>query len=613
MGDGVGELLGECARADCPHGRLLVGDAAAAAAAAELEGGDLAHAAQHLAAAIAGEPLRPEWRALLDRLLAAAPAPTALFPLHPEPPFVGHLVCHAQALARQAEPGRGLCLLVKAARQRPGVPYLAWASDWFDSPAALRRPKATEVARALEEWLRPHLLVRRPALTAAERRDIERFRPALEQLLKVHAAYPPLQGLGSCFLRLAGRGALAVTVALRAFKASPRFIPAVTLALAQHVNGDLAGAVRTYKRALELDPSATGIEVELGDLHLELRQPGGAVAWYRRAVERGTPELAVEPGLLVARYLREHDPACLDALRALGAGDPPHERARDWLAWLGHPLPPLRPWIDQLPPPGDVTLELLWKVVLASDDPPTGVLVRTALSEVEAPSARLAFDLVADQLGLQSSFRVLRVQDPDPRLPACEVEHLLWTYEGTHARPAVEPPDEAVRAEVAGLAVTPYSLAGWAAAGKALGARLGPAAIPDLLATMVHPPPLPEALDVTADRWLLRVQQAAALTIAGAEEGWAGTRRRAALHALVHGPMDWTVQAALVAVCDLAAESPEVREEARRWLDGLLARVPRPGYCCWLRAAVVLAQRLPGASEEVRRRCAELEAALASA
>ncbi|MBX3471947.1 MAG: hypothetical protein KF878_34270 [Planctomycetes bacterium] len=598
MGDGVGELLGECARADCPHGRLLAGDAAAAAAAAELERGDLPHAAQHLAVALADDPLRTEWRAHLERLLAAAPDPLALFPILPEPAFVGHLLCHARALARQAEPERGLSLLVKARKEQPGPPYLAWAADWFDSPAALRRARPDALARALEDWLRPHLLTRRPAVSAADRRDVERLRPVVEQLLKVHASSPALQALGSCFLRIGGRSALAVTVALRAFKEAPGFHSAVTLALAQHAKGDLAGAIRTYKRALELDPGATGLEIELGDLHLEIGQPAAAVAWYRRAVERGTHEVAVAPGLLVARHAKERDPALLDALRALANEDPPHERARDWLAWLGQPLPAPVPWIDHLPPPGEALLEVLWKVV--TPGLPSGELVRAAQGVLEAPSARLVFDQVADGLGLQTSVRVARVPSPDPRLPAEPVEHLLWTYDGTHPHPAVEPPPDEVGAEVAALASSRFALGAWARAGRVLGERLGPSAIPHLLATMVHPPPAPEASAFTPDVWLQRVQFAAALAVAGTEQGWAGTRRRTALHALVHGPMDWTVQAAVVAVVELAAGSPEIADEARRWIDGLLTRVPRPGRCCWLPATLAAAQRLPGLSDEGR-------------
>jgi tetratricopeptide (TPR) repeat protein len=610
MADIAGELIGECQREDCAH-RFAVGGAAAALAASELEEGDLLHAAHHLAAAIALDPLRSEWRALLDRLLQAAPDPLALWPVHPEPTFVGNLVCHAHAVAtRNAEPGRGLLLLVKAAKQQPGPAYLALAAEWFEAPGALKRPKPSEVAQALELWLKPWLFVRAPRLSATERRDLERFRPALEQLLKTHATSGPLQGLGSCYLRIIGRTAMAVTVAQRAYQGAMRFLPAVTLGLAQHAKGDLAGAIKTYKRAIELDPRATGVEAELGELHFELGQFGGALAWYRKAIEKGLASSIVEPAILAARYKKDGDPTCLDELRRLATEDPPDARARQWLARVGHPLPAPAPFVDFLPASAEVSLQLLWKLLLRSNGVMEGLMVGAALNALEAPSARLAYDQLCDLLKVQSTLRIAAVQTPDPRVPVCDVEHLLWSYDGTLARPAVEAPPAESIVDVIAIAETAFALPAWTEAARAAGERLGPAAIPALLAVMVHPPRCPLGPEVTPDRWLLRIQHAAALIIAHTETGWPGSRRRAALHALIHGPMDWTVQAALVAVGQAATSSPEASEEARRWVQGLLGRVPKPGHCCWLLAALAVAQRLPGAPDEERQRYATQAAAI---
>jgi hypothetical protein len=116
---------------------------------------------------------------------------------------------------------------------------------------------------------------------------------------------------------------------------------------------------------------------------------------------------------------------------------------------------------------------------------------------------------------------------------------------------------------------------------------------------MVHPPPSPDPEVLVPDRWLLRVQQAAALVLAQVEPGWAGSRRRAALHALVHGPSDWTVAAAIVATGHVAAGSPEITAELFVWLGGLLARLPATP-CCWRLPALVTAGRLASLPDALR-------------
>jgi tetratricopeptide (TPR) repeat protein len=451
------ELLGNCPVEPCPHGEVLTADEDVAAAAKELDEGDLRHAAHHVAAALAVDPLKPEHRALCDRLLAASPDGPALFPLVP-PVFAGNLVGHACALHRQAHTGRALPLLVQAAHARPGPAYLGLAADWMSTPAHLKRPKAQELVQLLQPWVGDWILSR-VTLSPALRRDLEAFRPALEQLLKLHASSAQLQLLGATYLRLLGRTAMAVTVASRAHTAAATFHTCAALGLAHQAKGDAAAAIRLFRKALELDPSSTGLELELGDLHIDLGQPAGALAYYAKAEEKTGATPLLEAGRLAARAKKAGDPAALEGLRRLACGDPPLERAREWLEKLGHPLPRPTPYVDHLPEASEASLNLLRKVVLRSGGKTQGVLLNAAVDGIEPPSAQLAFALLAEGLGMQTTIRVARVQEPDPREPAAEVAHRLWRWEGTHAHPALDAPPPELAAAVAEVARHPFSLA----------------------------------------------------------------------------------------------------------------------------------------------------------
>jgi hypothetical protein len=97
---------------------------------AALERGEMHHAADHLAGAIAHAPTLPETHELLSRLAARADGALELFPLE-QHAFVGTVVARAHLLAAAGRPEDGLPLLAAASGHTPdrdwaGVP---WVSD----------------------------------------------------------------------------------------------------------------------------------------------------------------------------------------------------------------------------------------------------------------------------------------------------------------------------------------------------------------------------------------------------------------------------------------------------------------------------------------------------
>src|SRR5262245_46354539 len=92
-----------------------------------LADGDPQHAATHLAAALAVDPLRTDWLALLDQTLDAAPDPLALAPIGGDrPPYFGTVAVHAYALAKLGRVGEAVDVLCQLVLAAPHVPFLEW-------------------------------------------------------------------------------------------------------------------------------------------------------------------------------------------------------------------------------------------------------------------------------------------------------------------------------------------------------------------------------------------------------------------------------------------------------------------------------------------------------
>src|SRR5262249_61765955 len=96
---------------------------------------------------------------------------------------------------------------------------------------------------------------------------------------------------------------------------------------------------------------------------------------------------------------------------------------------------------------------------------------------------------------LAINFEVAAIPDPDPRLPVDAVRYRLWDYQGTDAKPGLPPPSEHVRQAIAELAHGPFNRLRSFARASRVAEQLGAQALPDILATMVHPPPLPPDRD----------------------------------------------------------------------------------------------------------------------
>jgi hypothetical protein len=266
----------------------------------------------------------------------------------------------------------------------------------------------------------------------------------------------------------------------------------------------------------------------------------------------------------------------------------------------------LQPYVGFLPEPSDASANVLRQVADAirekGDNGPSGELNLT-VSCLESPSNQLAFALEMQALGKTSKLTVeyQSVPKPDPRQPLAPVEYLLWEYDDHDARPALSPPSEEISQLVAGLAARRYSYWGnWNEAGV-VAERLAPERIDELLAAMVHPPPVRGGVSALA--WLPRVQLVAAQIIAQIDEGWSGSLRRRALLDVVRGPRDWTTEAAIITLAQIAQyeQEPAIAAEVRQVFQQLLDAQPGHGHCSYMHALLSNWLFLPNLPQRERK------------
>ena len=270
-------------------------------------------------------------------------------------------------------------------------------------------------------------------------------------------------------------------------------------------------------------------------------------------------------------WLRSGDKVVWFKLLALADACPENERARQ-LAGAASP------YFGYLPDPCDATTNLIKQMI--EKDGKMVKLTRHSLTSLEAPSNFLIMPAL-----FEAELNVLAVQKPDPRLPRKAVDYLLWTYEGLKPKVAVPPPAADVAEKIAELAGQKYHLPAWLRHACRIGQQFGPGRVRDVLATMVHPPMMDQAQCPWA--WLYRIQIAAALVISQLESAWDNSIRKKALYSLAWGPMDWTVDASLVALAAIAAEEENTADDIAALFREMFANLPTGGPSCYYRAAVV--------------------------
>ena len=246
-----------------------------------LDRGDLRHAADHLAGAIAHAPTLPETHELLSLLAARTGGALDLFPLEPHP-FVGTVVARAHLLAAAGRPEDGLPLLAAASGLTPQVD---WAGvPWVVDPALGERIEPGLLARIVMQLctavgdpapvdgrapLRPYLTVARHAVAA-------------------HPDHHLLLGAGSALARRVGEMELAVDWAERGARARPSKLAEIWLGYAYRSAGRVGEALAALRRAVAHDPDDLSVYADIAGTLADCGRLDDALDWMDRA-------LAIDP------------------------------------------------------------------------------------------------------------------------------------------------------------------------------------------------------------------------------------------------------------------------------------------------------------------------------
>jgi tetratricopeptide (TPR) repeat protein len=543
---------------------------------AELDKGDnLAHGANHLANLLNFDPGNREWMALFDQYLNRANGNLETLIPRGDKLYAASEAMRALLWQRQGRLAEAVALIVQVTSATHPKYLQEWALGWVEADGAIESlPKDNALhllALALNSMPEARLA------TVAQVRQARRWAAVTERALQRADADGMTTMLRAGILRKAGRFDDALAVVRPALDAAPDWNKAVALGLILRQKGDLAAASDAFEAAQRIDPDVMATYLEGGDTFFEVERWNEARSWYRRALAKDPAQEWAKPSDLFCEWKLTGDQAFFDRVVELAKAG--NGRANNlWSAAF-----------DQPHEPQDATANILRQALdgIAKNAADGGAggggggSINIDVSSLEAPSNGLAFALAmaAKGLDLTVKSRAAAIPEPDPRQPIDAVRYKLWEYQGTDAKPGLPPPSERVRQAIAELAQGAFDRQLSFARASRVAEQLGPQALPDILATMVHPPALPPARD--ALEFVPRVQLEAMHVAAQVDDGWQGSQRRTALMSVLFGPMDWTTNAAIDALAFLAERNPAYAYDIHKSFQFLEQNRPTSGYCCW--------------------------------
>jgi tetratricopeptide (TPR) repeat protein len=532
----------------------LEAEGEAAVARLILDGGDLEHAADHVAGAIGTDPSLPEAHEALAELVARVGGPVAALELFPETSrYTGELACRASLLAALGRSDEAVLLLAGVMAAAPVRPWaaVAWMAD-PELPYRLNAGSLTQAVLRLCQGLGD-------PVSEEERAWLAHFFVVVQAVV-ARGEDPHLAAVASGLARRLGDIALAVEWGEAAIRDGAGAMGAIMLGNALRRAGRIEETIALWTRTIAQDPSQTYLVVDLAELSAAIGRRQEGLALLEKLVAAEPEHEKAAPALLGMRYEADGDTVHLLELADYHRVRPEH----DYAGYLVGQHVEQLPWLGRVTGGTEACVNLLRQLVEQDN---LGMSGQMSLSIIEPPSAINTLRLVIP--GLHVGF--LETGDPDPRLPAAEVGVTVWRYEDCDAVPAVAPPSAQALALVRDLATPnwpgPTSLYDHAVA-------LAGVPIPDLLGVMAYPPapqdaPWPGGYAMEMpDYWVRSVQTIACVGIAHhrTDQPWEGSERRRILVDLLNGPEDWVCEAAGMALVTVGWAYPETRADVLEWL-----------------------------------------------
>ena len=384
---------------------------------AALERGELHHAADHLAGAIAQAPTRPEAHELLSRLAAHTDGGLELFPLG-QHAFVGTVVARAHLLAAAGRPEDGLPLLAAASGHTPDVD---WAGvPWVTEPSLGVRMEPGLLARIVMQ------LCTATGDPAPEpgRAALLPYLTVVRHALAAHPEHHLLLGAGSALARRVGEATLAVDWAARGARARPSKLGEIWLGYAYRSAGRVPEALAALRRAVAHDPDDLSVYADIAGTLADHGRLDEALSWVNRALERDpTFDCAVHTAYRL-RFQSDGDLGHLVRLADFARDHPDDTHEHTDLAECCADLP----WLSRVPSAPDAPLDPRRAPIAAGPPSATAVERLHRVAHPLWPHPPAAYD-AAVGLVLVEPDELLAVLAHPPAAPDTEVGHALAAHD----------------------------------------------------------------------------------------------------------------------------------------------------------------------------------------
>ncbi len=511
---------------------------------------DAKHALHHCVGALALEPSRREWRAILRELLASGDLRRVL----ETDTFFASKAALAWDMHERGELADALDLIGAVSAAVPHLGFQQWFGTWLEEAASARAEiDPSTVLRVL--LLGTSFGIGRIRLLPSEQAAARELAPIARfaaETLRDAQVYM----LASSVLRRAGDNAAAVAMAEHARDAGAELAQVATVVgLALRAAGNPTSAIDVFDGAFEISGDVIYLQEKFRALVDAGRwQEANALAKTISASKPPDGENQMEYAF-VTHALRDKLPAPtappLDHIRRLS---------------LGH---------GHLFAMGDATANLLRQLTASlrekqGDDlgeTLRGTKIQSAVQGHEGASNRLCMALVFHgstdpRVASYSNDQVMRmVRDHAD-------QYTLWKQDGDVVVQALPAPPAAVLDYVEKLAAPSGDdfLALWDR-GRA---NVPAATAREWVAATVHSR-MPLASAHEGPAYLYRAQVCALIGLAHSEPGWDGTQKRDAFLSLLRGVIDWPLAAAIRVAAEVAMTEPAAMHEVRRTLIDLIA------------------------------------------
>lgn len=287
--------------------------------------GDLTSAFDHITRALAQRPTQPDWRDLLNAIIANADAPMSLVPHDPQLHFAqaaGRALIHAQ----QGDLHQALLVMAQVI-QAADLRYLPWVADWLSDEDALPHldPRSLTALLAV-------VLPRVPPddIPLEVRQSLEAMVPALLALLEAHDD-GMFTSMASITLRKLQHYDEALRIAHAEYERWPDKATLIPIASIQRDKGDIDTALATYQLALQYDPDDLSIWLDMGDMLCENGRIREGLTHYKDVLKREPQHRWAMPHFLYYRHRLDDDPVWRARLEQYVEAVPDNRVARSLL------------------------------------------------------------------------------------------------------------------------------------------------------------------------------------------------------------------------------------------------------------------------------------------